>query len=56
MHEIHCLNLPKSQKMSAYIYERVRTPRGKGKPDGALASVKPVDSLASTFQCHSREE
>lgn len=35
--------------MSAYIYDAVRTPRGKGKPDGALASVKPVDLLASTF-------
>ncbi|MDP6908062.1 MAG: acetyl-CoA C-acetyltransferase [Flavobacteriales bacterium] len=36
--------------MSAYIYDAVRTPRGKGKPDGALASVKPVDLLASTFK------
>ena len=35
--------------MSAYIYDAVRTPRGKGKPDGALASVKPVDLLALTF-------
>ena len=36
--------------MSAYIYDAVRTPRGKGKPDGALASVKPVDLLALTFK------
>ena len=36
--------------MSAYIYDAVRTPRGKGKPDGALASVKPVDLLATTFK------
>jgi acetyl-CoA C-acetyltransferase len=35
--------------MEAYIYDAVRTPRGKGKPDGALASVKPVELLASTF-------
>jgi acetyl-CoA C-acetyltransferase len=35
--------------MSAYIYDSVRTPRGKGKPDGALASIKPVDLLALTF-------
>ena len=36
--------------MSAYIYDAVRTTRGKGKPDGALASVKPVDLLALTFK------
>lgn len=35
--------------MNAYIYDSVRTPRGKGKPDGALASIKPVDLLARTF-------
>jgi len=35
--------------MKAYIYDAVRTPRGKGKADGALASVKPVELLASTF-------
>ena len=27
----------------AYIFDAVRTPRGKGKKDGALYSVKPVD-------------
>lgn len=35
--------------MNAYLYDAVRTPRGKGKPDGVLASVKPVDLLAATF-------
>lgn len=35
--------------MEAYIYDAVRTPRGKGKPDGALATVKPVELLAHTF-------
>ena len=30
----------------AYIYDAVRTPRGKGKPDGALHEVKPVRLLA----------
>ena len=35
--------------MNAYIYDAVRTPRGKGKPDGALAQVKPVELLARTF-------
>src|SRR5690606_18323694 len=27
----------------AYIYDAVRTPRGRGKKDGALHTVKPVD-------------
>ncbi|MCG8673654.1 MAG: acetyl-CoA C-acetyltransferase [Pseudomonadales bacterium] len=31
----------------AYIYDAVRTPRGKGKKDGALHSVKPVDLLVT---------
>lgn len=30
----------------AYIYDAVRTPRGKGKRDGALHEVKPVDLVA----------
>ena len=30
----------------AMIYEAVRTPRGKGKKDGSLHEVKPVDLLA----------
>jgi len=28
--------------MSVYIFDAVRTPRGKGRPDGSLAKVKPV--------------
>jgi acetyl-CoA C-acetyltransferase len=35
--------------MEAYIYDAVRTPRGKGKPDGALAGFRPVELLAATF-------
>jgi acetyl-CoA C-acetyltransferase len=31
---------------SALIYDAVRTPRGKGKKDGSLYEVKPVDLLA----------
>ncbi|MEU1784586.1 acetyl-CoA C-acetyltransferase [Streptomyces sparsogenes] len=27
----------------AYVYEAIRTPRGRGKPDGALHGTKPVD-------------
>jgi acetyl-CoA C-acetyltransferase len=30
----------------AFIYDALRTPRGRGKPDGALYSVKPVDLVA----------
>ncbi len=30
----------------AYVYDAVRTPRGKGKPNGALHTVKPVDLVA----------
>ena len=29
----------------AMIFDAVRTPRGKGKKDGSLHSVKPVDLL-----------
>ena len=32
----------------AYIYDAVRTPRGKGRKDGALHEVTPV-KLASTI-------
>ncbi|MDX1692393.1 MAG: acetyl-CoA C-acetyltransferase [Ketobacteraceae bacterium] len=31
----------------AYVFDAVRTPRGKGKKDGALHSVKPVDLLVT---------
>jgi acetyl-CoA C-acetyltransferase len=33
----------------AYIFDHVRTPRGKGRPDGALHSVTPVDMLAQVL-------
>ena len=33
-----------------YIYDAVRTPRGKGKKDGSLHSVKAVKLLATTFK------
>ena len=32
----------------AYVFDAVRTPRGKGKKDGSLHEVKPVDLLAGT--------
>jgi acetyl-CoA C-acetyltransferase len=34
----------------AYIYDAVRTPRGKGKKDGALHSVKPISLLAGLMR------
>ena len=34
----------------AYIFDAVRTPRGKGKKDGALHSVKPVDLVAGLLK------
>ncbi|CAM2069529.1 acetyl-CoA C-acetyltransferase [Sulfidibacter corallicola] len=33
----------------AYIYDAVRTPRGKGKKDGSLHEVKPIDLLTPLF-------
>jgi acetyl-CoA C-acetyltransferase len=34
----------------AYIYDAIRTPRGKGKKDGSLHSVKPVSLLAGLMR------
>jgi len=34
----------------AYVFDAVRTPRGKGKKDGSLYEVKPIDLLAGTLQ------
>jgi acetyl-CoA C-acetyltransferase len=33
----------------AYIYDHLRTPRGKGRPDGGLHSVSPTDMLAQVL-------
>lgn len=33
----------------AYIFDHIRTPRGKGRPDGALHTVSPVDLLAQVL-------
>ena len=39
--------LPQEDAMTeAFIFDAVRTPRGKGKKDGALHSVKPVNLIA----------
>ncbi len=34
----------------AYVFDAIRTPRGKGKPDGSLHPVKPIDLLAGTLK------
>jgi acetyl-CoA C-acetyltransferase len=34
----------------AFIFDALRTPRGRGKPDGALYSVKPVNLLAGLLR------
>jgi len=33
----------------AFIYDHLRTPRGKGRPDGSLHSVSPVNMLAQVL-------
>ena len=33
----------------AFIYDAIRTPRGKGKKDGSLYEVKPVNLLAGVL-------
>src|SRR5688572_25912489 len=34
----------------AYIYDSVRTPRGRGKKSGSLYEIKPIDLLATLFR------
>ncbi|SLH76516.1 acetyl-CoA acetyltransferase [Mycobacteroides abscessus subsp. abscessus] len=34
----------------AYIYEAIRTPRGRGKKNGSLHSVKPIDLTVGLIQ------
>lgn len=34
----------------AYIYDHVRTPRGKGRPSGALHEVTPVELTTQVLQ------
>jgi acetyl-CoA C-acetyltransferase len=36
--------------IQAYIYDAIRTPRGKGKAGGALNEVKPIDLLANLME------
>ena len=34
----------------AFVFDAIRTPRGKGKKDGSLHEVKPVDLLAGLLR------
>jgi len=34
----------------AFIYDAIRTPRGKGKPGGALYEVKPIDLITNLLE------
>ena len=34
----------------AYIFDHVRTPRGRGKPDGSLLAITPIQLAAQTLQ------
>ncbi|MGZ5837236.1 MAG: acetyl-CoA C-acyltransferase [Xanthobacteraceae bacterium] len=36
--------------MSVFIYDAVRTPRGKARPDGSLAAIKPQDLVAGLVE------
>ena len=38
----------------AYIFDAVRTPRGKGKSSGALHEVKPINLLKTLFDALQR--
>ncbi|HSX95297.1 MAG TPA: acetyl-CoA C-acetyltransferase [Hydrogenophaga sp.] len=38
----------------AFIYDAIRTPRGKGKKDGSLHEVKPIDLLAGALSALQR--
>ena len=38
----------------AFIYDAIRTPRGKGKKDGSLHEVKPVSLLAGVLRSEER--
>ena len=36
--------------IEAYIFDAIRTPRGKGKPGGSLYEVKPIDLVANLLE------
>ena len=40
--------------MSVYIYDAVRSPRGKGRPDGSLAAVTPTQLVVQLVRALER--
>ena len=40
--------------MSVYIYDAVRTPRGKGRPDGSLAGFTPAQLVGQLIRALER--
>ncbi len=40
----------------AYIFDAIRTPRGKGKKDGALYAIKPIDLVTGLLQALERRQ
>ncbi len=48
------VHLSISKMTYAYIYDALRTPRGKGKPGGSLYEVKPIDLLKTCLDALQR--
>lgn len=42
--------IQRESAMEAYIYDHVRTPRGKGDPDGALHEITSVEIASQLLQ------
>ncbi|MEL0029017.1 MAG: beta-ketoacyl synthase N-terminal-like domain-containing protein, partial [Perlucidibaca sp.] len=42
--------------MDVLIFDAVRTPRGKGRPDGSLAAIKPVELIAQLVAALARRD
>jgi len=49
-HVVHRLSKGSDTMTEAYIYDAVRTPRGKGKPDGSLHEITPVAMATQVLQ------
>src|SRR4051812_33303095 len=42
-----CISSKVGTMAEAFVYDAIRTPRGKGKKDGSLHEVKPVDLVVT---------
>ena len=40
----------KNEMVEAYIYDHVRTPRGKGRSSGSLHSITPIELASTTLR------